>query len=330
MDAHELERLAISLGLDAVGAAPVGPYETTEAAIVERRDRGLFADMSFTMARPEVSCHPELLLPGARTVVAGALGYYIEGAPLSRGQAALPRYTWTDAYSRLRAALEELGRRIGGHSRVVVDENDHVDREAAARAGLGFYGKNTLIITPEHGSWVVLGALVTDVEIEPTAPLELDCGDCRLCVDACPTDALDELGVLDANRCLSYWTQSRKAIPEEYRDEFVGQAYGCDICQDVCPWNRAVEKRASGEQPGDGVETHIDLVSWLTESDDVLRTQYERLYFPRNDPRFLRRNAVVAAGAGREHELKPEIEALAGGDDELLTEHALWALERLK
>ena len=126
---------------------------------------------------------------------------------------------------------------------MLVDENDHVDREGAARAGVGFYGKNTMLITRTHGSWVVLGTLVTDQAVEPTPPLELDCGQCRLCIDACPTGALDEPGVLDATRCLSYWTQAPAPIPEAYREELGAMVYGCDICQDVCPWNRGVEKR---------------------------------------------------------------------------------------
>ena len=161
----------------------------------------------------------------------------------------MPRYTWSDHYAELREKLDALGRRLGGEYRVLVDENQHVDREAAARAGVGFYGKNTLLITKWYGSWVVLGTLVTQAEIEPTPPLELDCGSCTLCVDACPTGALDEPGTLDSTRCLAYWTQSPATIPEEYRAEIGGMVYGCDICQDVCPWNRGIEKRRTGRQP---------------------------------------------------------------------------------
>ena len=102
-----------------------------------------------------------------------------------------------------------------------------------------------MLITHRHGSWVVLGTLVTTAEVEATAPLELDCGSCTLCIEACPTGALDDPGVVDANKCLSYWTQAPAPIPEGYRDELGAQAYGCDICQDVCPWNRGIEKRRS-------------------------------------------------------------------------------------
>ena len=328
MDAAELQRLGADVGLDAVGAAPAAAYTTTEEAIARRGARGLFADMSFTMARPETSCHPETLVEGARTVISGALAYYVTAPAPASEQAALPRYTWSDTYSVLRERLEQLGRRVGGQWRVLVDENDHVDREAAARAGVGFYGKNTMIITPEHGSWVVLGAIVTDVEIDPSDPVELDCGECTLCIDACPTGALDTAGELDAERCLSYWTQSRRPIPVELRGELAQQAYGCDICQDVCPWNRPAVKRARSSPADPDAEPSVELRDWLTASDESLRTRYDRLYFPRNDVRFLRRNAIVAAGAGRERGLRAPIEALASGDDEFLAEHARWALEQ--
>jgi epoxyqueuosine reductase len=202
----DLQQLGAELGLDVVGAAPAAAYAETELHIRERRARGLFADMKFTMARPEESCHPESLLPNARTVVSAALCYYADEPERPAGKGRLPRYTWNDAYAELREKLDELGRRLGGEYRVLVDANQHVDREGAARSGVGFYGKNTVLITKRHGSWVVLGTLVTDRELEPTPPLDLDCGSCRLCVDACPTGALDEPGTLDANRCLSYWT----------------------------------------------------------------------------------------------------------------------------
>ncbi|TML09967.1 MAG: epoxyqueuosine reductase, partial [Actinobacteria bacterium] len=218
MNAAELERLAAEVGIDVVGATPAKPYEETERHIRARRARGLFADMRFTMAQPEVSCRPEKLLPDARTVVSAALSYYADEPERPPGHGRLPRYTWYDAYAELRGKLDELGRRLGGDYRVLVDENQHVDREAAARSGVGFYGKNTLLITRRFGSWVVLGTLITDRELDATPPLRLDCGSCTLCIEACPTGALDEPGTLDATKCLSYWTQSAHDPPEEYRE----------------------------------------------------------------------------------------------------------------
>src|SRR4029077_9218756 len=141
--------------------------------IEERKARGLFAEMRFTMAQPEVSCHPEALLPDARSVVSAAYCYYADEPSLEPGWGRLARYTWHDGYAVLRERLDELGRRLGGSYRVLVDANQHVDREAAARSGVGFYGKNTMLITRRHGSWVVLGTLVTDVEVDSTPPLRL-------------------------------------------------------------------------------------------------------------------------------------------------------------
>jgi epoxyqueuosine reductase len=328
MQAFSLRDLAEKLGLDVVGAAPVAAYRETERHIRERKARGLFADMRFTMARPEVSCHPETLHEGARTVVSAALCYWHDVGDPPAGHGRLPRYTWFDAYAVLRERLDELGRRLGGEYRVYVDANQHVDREAAARSGVGFYGKNTMLITRRYGSWVVLGTLVTDVELEPTPPLDADCGSCTLCIEACPTGALDEPGVLDATRCLSYWTQAADSIPEGYREELHDQVYGCDICQDVCPWNRGVEKRRAGLEPPAGAEPYVSLVDWLEASDEDLATRYDRLFVPRNDPRYLRRNALVAL-ANTRGDPGPAA-AYARGDDPLLREHAEWALGRLE
>jgi epoxyqueuosine reductase len=282
--------------------------------------------MKFTMAQPETSCHPETLLPGARTVVSAALCYYAPEPDRAPGKGRLPRYTWRDGYSELREKLDALGRALGGEYRVLVDANQHVDREAAVRSGVGFYGKNTMLITRRHGSWVVLGTLVTDVDLDPTPPLGLDCGECTLCIDACPTDALATAGTLDATRCLSYWSQAPTAVPLDYREELGAQVYGCDICQDVCPWNRGVEKRRAGAEPG---EAHVSLVEWLTLDADELRRRYERLYVPRNDGRWLRRNALVAAGNVGGDAEREAVAAYADDDDEMLREHARWALDRM-
>ena len=335
VSAATLARLAAELGLDAVGAAAAGPYESTERLIRERKARGLFDTMGFTTTRPERSCHPEALLPGARSVVSAALSYYHPGGEPGPGEGRLPRYAWSDRYGELRSKIELLGERLGGAWRVLVDDNAHVDREAAARAGIGFYGKNTMLIAPGAGSWIVLGTLVTDVTVEPGERVRPGCGSCTLCIDACPTGALDDPGTLDARRCLSWLSQRREPIPVADRAAMGDTVYGCDICQEVCPWNRGPEERRAGQPLPAGAEPVVSLVEWLRADPDELRARYPGLYVQRNDRGVLRRNAAVALGNSGGAEHLGLLEWVASGSDGTgaggrVAEHAAWGAARLR
>jgi epoxyqueuosine reductase len=329
MTVDELRSLADELGLDVVGAAPAAPYEETERHIRERSARGLFGSMRFTMARPEVSCHPETLLERARTVVSAALCYYAPAPEPGTGEGRLPRYAWRDNYALLRERLDELGRRLGGDYRVLVDANQHVDRAGAERSGVGFIGKNTMLITRTHGSWVVLGTLVTEVELEATAPVAAGCGTCTLCIDACPTGALDEPGVLDATRCLSYWTQTADDIPDDVMDALGDRVYGCDICQDVCPWNVGIEKRRADAALDEADQPTASLADWLTRDDRELVAELDRLFVPGNDARWLRRNALVAVGNVGSADDAPLVDPFLDDDRPVLRRVARRASERI-
>jgi epoxyqueuosine reductase len=329
MTVDELRSLADELGLDVVGAAPAAPYEETERHIRERRARGLFGSMRFTMARPEVSCHPETLLERARTVVSAALCYYAPAPEPGTGEGRLPRYAWRDNYALLRERLDELGRRLGGDYRVLVDANQHVDRAGAERSGVGFIGKNTMLITRTHGSWVVLGTLVTEVRLEATAPVAAGCGTCTLCIDACPTGALDEPGVLDATRCLSYWTQTADDIPDDVMDALGDRVYGCDICQDVCPWNVGIEKRRADAALDEADQPTASLADWLTRDDRELVAELDRLFVPGNDARWLRRNALVAVGNVGSADDAPLVDPFLDDDRPVLRRVARRASERI-
>jgi epoxyqueuosine reductase len=325
----ELRRHADELGLDVIGAAPAAPYDDTERHIRDRRERGLFGSMRFTMAQPEVSCHPETLLEGAKTVVSAALCYYAPEPAPRTGEGRLPRYAWRDHYAVLRERLDALGRRLGGSYRVLVDANQHVDRAGAERAGVGFIGKNTMLITRTHGSWVVLGTLVTDVAVEASTTVPQGCGSCTLCIDACPTGALDEPGVLDATRCLAYWTQTPGDMPDDVMDALEDRVYGCDICQDACPWNRGVEKRRAGVEPASDAQPTVSLVEWLTRDGEELVAEVDRLYVPRNEARWLRRNALVALGNVGDGELAELAERYADDPDPAVRAAAERALARI-
>ena len=302
-----------SLGIDACGVCRAEPYARAERAIAERGARGYFADMGFTMRRPDRSCHPETLLRNARSVVAAAQSYARPEPerPDDEPRGRMPRYARRDEYALLRSKLRALGRYLQARSpgtrfAVYVDANHHVDREAAARSGIAVFGKNTLAITRRHGSWVVLGVLVTDAELaasqdDPEQQAWDACGSCRACIDACPTDAIVGDGVLDARRCLSYLSQSR--LPElPFAREFEDRVYGCDICQDVCPWNRGAEQRAEGLELDAPDAAYPRLAEWLESDPQALADRYRRLYVPDGDGLLLQRNARVAAAnvSGRE------------------------------
>src|SRR3954452_8654015 len=276
-----------------LGVARAEPYAETERLIAERRARGLFGDLRFTLTNTPRSCHPERLVRGARSVIAAAMPLCRPAGARPDGPAGrMPRYAWSDPYAPLRERLNGLADRLrarGARCSVFVDSNHHVDRDAAVRSGLAFSAKNTMAIVPGQGSFVALGAIVTDAELEPAAELvPPGCGSCTLCIDACPTDALVEPGLLDATRCLSTTTQARGAMPEGHAAALEDRVYGCDICQDVCPWNAGPAKRGAGLAP-EG-EAWVDLRSWLEAPDAELLGRYERLYVPDRDPRYLRRN----------------------------------------
>jgi epoxyqueuosine reductase len=301
------------LGIDACGVCDALPYERAERAIADRSGRGLFADMRFTMAQPDRSCHPETLLRNARSVVAAARCYARPQSPkpADEPRGMLPRYTRRDEYAELRAALRGIGEALqraapGARFAVYVDANQHVDREAAVRSGIAVFGKNTMAITRRHGSWVVLGALVTDAELAPTwadpeVPAWDACGSCTACIDACPTGAIVADGELEAGRCLSYLSQSR--LPQlPFAEAFQDRVYGCDICQDVCPWNRGVDRRSSLLEPDPPDVAYPRLSEWLDSDPGDLADRYRRLYVPDRDGHHLQRNARVVlanlSGAG--------------------------------
>jgi epoxyqueuosine reductase len=280
-----------------LGAAPAGPYDEAEAALADRVARGLWADMRFTAARPEVSCHPERAVRDAKTVVSAILPVWEPATPRPEGPIGrLPRYAWGDPYATLREALGRVRDRLaedGYRSVVHVDANHHVDREGARRAGLTFTGKSTMAIAPGLGTFIAIGTLITDAEIAcDPEPVRQGCGTCTLCIDACPTGALDEEYVLNAERCVSYWTQSRREVPDDIAEGFGDMVYGCDVCQDVCPYNAGPIERRSEREPSTAGWVRLD--EWLAADPDELLARHARLYVPDRDGRYLQRNAAIA------------------------------------
>ena len=258
--------------------------------------------MGFTMARPEVSCHPETLLAGrAHGDLGGALLLRARRrARAGRGSARRATRGRTATRSCGRSSTRSAAGSAAPTACSSTRTTTSTARARRARASAST-ARTRSLITRRHGSWVVLGTLVTDRRGRAVAPARRSAAArARLCIDACPTGALDEPGTLDATRCLSYWTQAPDADPGGRTARELGAlVYGCDICQDVCPWNRGVEKRRAGDAARRGAEPNVSLVEWLARTATSCVERYDRLYVPRNEPRWLRRNALVARGQRR-------------------------------
>jgi len=331
-------RVGRAAGLDAVGVADAAPFDRARAALEERKAAGLHGGMHFTYGDPARATDPGRSLTGARSLVVGARSYLRRAAdrPGRATAARVARYSWSDHYAVLRDALGAVARRLeedGWRAIVLVDDNRLVDREAAYRAGIGWYGKNANVLLPGRGSWFVLGSVVTDAGLPPTGPpVEDGCGACTRCLTACPTDAIVAPGVVDARRCLAWLVEAPGSFPLEHRAALGDRIYGCDDCQEVCPPNRLAERSHPPPRPSVGDEPWMDLVELLELPDDALMARVGRWYVPRRQPRYVRRNALVAlgnVGDGQDRAVERVLRRALGSDDELLREHAAWAAQRL-
>ncbi len=329
-------RAGRSAGLAAVGITTAAPLEPARSVLPLRSTAGLSASMQFTYRNPERSTDPVVSsLGSARCMVAGAWDYRRRGLdpartgpPLGR----IARYAWHDHYADLRAALEQTGEvlRAAGYRTVVkADDNALVDRNVAWRAGLGWYGKNANLLVPGIGSWVVLGAIVTDAPLVPNpVPIADGCGTCRRCFDGCPTGAIVAPGVVDARRCLAWLVQGPDPIPLEFREALGDRLYGCDDCQDVCPPARFDD----GPVADPGSEPSVDLHWLLRAGDAELLDRLGRFYLANRDPDVLRRTALIVLGNTADPADRTSRAILAryvGDPDPVLAEHARWAMDRL-
>jgi epoxyqueuosine reductase len=368
----ELRQLGRRAGLDAVGIAPAHPFSSTRRDLEERRRAGLHGGMAFTYRNPSRSTDPHRALPGAAALVVAARAYDHDAPPRPSRPAVgrVAAYARVDHYGELRAGLGRIAGRLradGWRCRVVVDDNALVDREAAYRAGLGWYGKNANLLLPGVGSWVVLGSVLTTAPLPADpAPVDDGCGGCRRCLDACPTGAIVAPGVVDARRCLAWLVQAEGDFPVEFREAVGDRLYGCDDCQTVCPINRVADrvghdgddrhprvsnrprsgagdrlaapvKRAASipVRTADGPaesDVFVDVLALLGASDEVLLAAHGRWYIPRREPRYLRRNALVVlgnVGAPDEPGVAETLRRYCADRDPMLRVHARWAAERL-
>lgn len=336
--AARAKTLARDVGFDLAGiASAAAPPEL--ARFADWLSRGYAGGLTYLTSQAARRSDLRAAFPWARSLICVGLQYdtpapYSTEAPRERGWIA--RYAWGDDYHDVMARLlERLAGRLQAEagsfrSRPYVDTGPVIERAFAAAAGLGAWGKNTCLLHPEHGSWFFLGELLTDLELPADAPLSDMCGSCTACLDACPTSAFPAPYVMDATRCISYLTIELKgAIPEAQREGVGRHVFGCDICQDVCPWNRKRRRRGAAAfeaRPGLQAPELPELAALDAEG---FSRRFRGSPVKRTKRRGLLRNVAVALGNSADPSHRPVLERLASDEDPLVREHALWALERL-
>jgi epoxyqueuosine reductase len=353
MDQHALARdiknEARAAGFDLCGIASSARFEPEGRALTNWVELGYHGEMDYMARNAPRSADPKTVVTEARALVVVGLYYGGHGdgadaddAPASEGagepRGRISRYAWGDDYHsvmapRLRRLAEYLVQHGARTARYYVDTGPVIDRAAARRAGIGWFGKNTLIITRSgHGSWVFLGEILTDLPLPPDGAAEGDCGRCRLCLDACPTGAIIAPYVVDARRCISYLTiEHRGPIPRELRPAIGDHIFGCDICQVVCPHNTKTAAAAHDAfAPRRGVGARPSLLPLLNMTEDEYRNWFSGSPLKRAKRSGLRRNVAVALGNLGDLSALPDLcMALEDESDALVRGHAAWALGRL-
>ncbi|HJU51162.1 MAG TPA: tRNA epoxyqueuosine(34) reductase QueG [Acidimicrobiia bacterium] len=312
-------------GLARMGFTSLEPFPIVSDQLKSRKASGASGGLGFTFNDPDLATTPRLSFPWGETILVGAFPY----AP-ARASALVPGTTRVSAaarapgYAPIRIALSKVAAALkqeGFRAEVLVDDNRLVDRAVAVRAGLGWWGKNTMVLAPGLGPWFLLGSVVTDARIAPNQPMRRDCGSCSACIPACPTGALVAPGLLDARRCLAAWAQTAGVIPAEFREAMGDRIYGCDDCLEACPPGQRLAINP------EGIRFAIDEI--LSVSDQRLLEQFGHWFIPDRDPRVIRRNALIAAGNSGVGSLARVVAPYAGHPDWLLRVHAVWALFRL-
>jgi epoxyqueuosine reductase len=328
-----LKQRARELGFELVGVARAGPADDF-ARLQDWLTQGCAGAMTYMERQAEARREPQSILPGVRSVVMVGLNYQSGTRPAESGAGRIAQYALgADYHDVLRRKLNDLLAWVeeevpGVQGRGVVDTAPLLERDFARRAGLGWIAKNTMLINKRLGSFIFLGALLLDVELAADAPFEADhCGSCTRCLEACPTQAFVGPHRLDARRCISYLTiELRGPIPEELRPGVGDWLFGCDVCQDVCPWNRKAPLGGEAAlQPRPDIVA-LDALEILTLSAEEFRRRYRDTALWRTKRRGLVRNAaIVLANAGDRRAL-PHLERLSADADAVIAEAARWAL----
>lgn len=343
MNIHDLQRdfvaYAMSIGVDKIGFTTAAPF--TELKNRLRRQQELGYQSGFEESDIQKRTEPLQLLDEAESIVAIAVAYpsRMQNAPIGKRGARrgiFCRASWgVDYHTALRERLKLLSTWLEEHVKGVriesmVDTGALVDRAVAERAGIGWSGKNCSIITPEFGSYVYLGELITNIPFAPDKPMEDECGDCRLCLDVCPTGALIQGGQLDAQRCIAFLTQTKGTLPDEFRSHIGNRLYGCDTCQTVCPKNKGKINWIHEEFIPDPELAKPLLTPLLTISNREFKAKFGHVSGSWRGKKPIQRNAILALAHFKEEAAIPDLIALLHKDDRpVIRGTAAWALGKI-
>jgi len=331
---------AREIGFDLVGIADASPFVDVEAVFKQRRDDGYLERWNYSDTIIEANCRPSTVLMNAQSIVCAATSYYADVQPhdpLAPGlRGAISNYSWgVDYHKVVRPMLDELAHFItsefpGTQCMACVDTGPLVDRAAAVRAGIGWFGKSANLLTREFGSYVFLAELITTLKIEADEPLEANCGRCVDCIGHCPTGAILSDGAIDARRCISDLTQAKGPVPRELRKAVGNRLWGCDSCQTVCPVNeRKAAERHREFRPLPHIGTSMDLPSVLLMTKAQFKRWFEPTAMAWRGKAVLQRNAAVALGNSRDKRAIPHLIAALRDRKALVRGHAAWALGEL-
>jgi epoxyqueuosine reductase len=297
-----------------------------------------YGEMSYMERGEEKRCDPHKVLPGARSIVLMATNYF-QGEQVRQAQTAtagrIARYAWGDDYHNLIEnkldKIDKFLRAFGGEQKCYVDTGPILERDHAARAGIGWHGKSTMLIDQRLGTWFFLAEVLTTLELPPDEPVPDRCGTCERCITACPTGAITAPHRLDARRCISYLTIELKgSIPLDLRPLIGDRIFGCDDCLDACPWNRFAQLSRETAFSARPSTTEMALRDYLTLSDGEFRTLFRNSPIKRIKRRGFLRNVCVALGNVGDLSDLPALERAAADPEPLIVEHARWAIQRIR
>jgi epoxyqueuosine reductase len=333
----DIKNRALELGFDLVGIAPLGPF-TESAFYSEWLAHGYAGEMRYLERQAQAKLKPESVLLGAKSVIVCAVNYNTQQpyTAFDRLRAWVSRYAWgADYHDSIGNKLKELAAWIehesAHHTKAYVDTGPVLERVYAKYAGIGWFGKNTCIINQRIGSWLFLGCILTDAEFDYDVPAPDRCGTCTRCIDACPTDAILAPYVLDSRKCIAYSTiELRGEIPASDREEIGHHLFGCDICQDVCPWNRKAPYSDKPEFVARAGLFWPEIDQLLDLSDEDWSRMIRGTSMKRAKVKGLLRNLMVVVGNSGVRDFVPKLQKFLAHSDAHVRSHAEWAMNKLK